>query len=157
MKTAEINKSLVVHTILFATDFSDAANKAQSYATGLANRFRAKLVVAHANELPNYGLRPENWRAANEEGAARMRALQKTLKLALGLKADFHVDEGSVWSLIESVLAKREVDLIVVGTRGRTGVGKLLLGSHSGGNFPARPLPGADGRTARYADDRRRK
>jgi nucleotide-binding universal stress UspA family protein len=130
-----------VRTILFATDFSAAASKAQSYATGLANRFRAKLIVAHAHELPNYGLRPENWRAANEQGAAKMRELEKTLAVAPGLKAEFHVDEGSAWSLIEAVLVKQEVDLIVVGTRGRTGVGRLLLGSQAEEIFRHAPCP----------------
>ena len=141
MRTAEATAPATVHTILFATDFSDAAKKAQSYATGLANRFRAKLIVAHANELPNYGLRPENWRAANEEGAAKMRGLKESLTAMPGLKADFHVDEGSAWSLVESVLADRDVDLIVAGTRGRTGVGKLVLGSQSEEIFRHAPCP----------------
>ena len=141
MQTAESIAPAAIHAILFATDFSDAAKKAQSYATGLAKRFRAKLIVAHANEPPNYGLRPENWRVANQEGAAKMRELKQTLSAVPGLKADFHVDEGSAWNLVESVLSNREVDLIVVGTRGRTGVGKLLLGSQSEEIFRHAPCP----------------
>jgi nucleotide-binding universal stress UspA family protein len=142
MRTAELTAAAAVETILFATDFSDAAQKAQSYATGLANRFRAKLVVAHANEPPNYGLRPENWRAANEQAAAKMRELQATLTTTFpGFSSEFCVDEGSAWHVVESLLGKRKVDLIVVGTRGRTGLGKLLLGSQAEEIFRHAPCP----------------
>lgn len=142
MRTAELTAPAAVHTIVFATDFSHVAKRAQSYATGLASRFRAKLVVAHANEPPNYGLRPENWRAANEQAAAKMRELQKTLTTNFpGFQSDFCVDEGSAWQVVESLLGKRKVDLIVVGTRGRTGVGKLLLGSQAEEIFRHAPCP----------------
>jgi len=142
MRTAQITTPAAVRTILFATDFSDAAKRAQSYATGLSTRFRAKLVVAHANEPPNYGLRPENWRAANEQAAAKMSELQKTLTSTFsGFESDFCVDEGSAWHVVESLLGKRNVDLIVVGTRGRTGVGKLLLGSQAEEIFRHAPCP----------------
>jgi nucleotide-binding universal stress UspA family protein len=120
-----------VQTILFATDFSESARKAQTYATGLANRFRANLIVAHANDLPNYGQRPENWRVANEGSADAMRALEKEMAAYPGFHTSFHVDEGTAWQMIESVIEKEKIDLIVLGTRGRTGAGKLLLGSHA--------------------------
>jgi len=142
MKTAELATPAAVHTILFATDFSDSAQRAQSYATGLANRFRAKLIVAHANEPPNYGLRPENWRAANEQAAAKMRGLETAFGKAFpGFQSDFFVDEGSAWQVVESLLGRRKVDLIVVGTRGRTGMGKLLLGSQAEEIFRRAPCP----------------
>jgi nucleotide-binding universal stress UspA family protein len=142
MRAAELTTPAAVRTILFATDFSDAANRAQSYATGLANRFRADLVVVHANEPPNYGLRPENWRAANEQATVKMRELRTALITNFpGFQSDFCVDEGSAWPVVESLLGKRKVDLIVVGTRGRTGVGKLLLGSQAEEIFRHAPCP----------------
>jgi len=142
MRSAALTAPVAVHTIVFATDFSDASAKAQSYATGLANRLRAKLVVAHANEPPNYGLRPENWRAANEQTAAKMRELERILATTFpGFSSEFCVGEGSAWQVVESLLDKRKVDLIVVGTRGRTGLGKLLLGSQAEEIFRHAPCP----------------
>ena len=142
MRTAELTTPAVVHTILLATDFSDAANRAQSYATGLARRFRVKLVVAHANEPPNYGLRPETWRIANEQATAKMRELETTLSTNFpGFESEFCVDEGSAWPMVQSLLGKQKVDLIVVGTRGRTGVEKLLLGSQAEEIFRHAPCP----------------
>jgi nucleotide-binding universal stress UspA family protein len=132
MGTAEFTTPTAIHTILFATDFSESAKRAQSYATGMANRFRANLIVAHANDLPNYGQRPENWRAANEGAAGAMRQIEREMAAAHpAFHAEFHVDEGTTWQMVESVLEREKVDLIVMGTRGRTGVGKFLLGSQA--------------------------
>ncbi len=132
MKIPEKTFMVAVRSILFATDFSDAAKRAQSYATGLANRFGAKLFVVHANEPPNYGLRPETWRAANEASAAEMRNLGGSLTAAFpGLQHQFCLSEGTAWQAVESVMEEHKIDLIVLGTRGRTGFGKLLLGSQA--------------------------
>lgn len=142
MKAAEMTTPVAVKTILFATDFSDAAKRAQSYATGLANRLRAKLFVVHANEPPNYGLRPENWRMANEASAAAMKELRQSLTATFpGFESEFYVDEGSAWHVVESALEKNKVDLIVLGTRGRSGIGKLLLGSQAEEILRRAPCP----------------
>lgn len=131
-KAATMTTAVAINNILFATDFSDSAERAQSYATGLANRFRAKLFVVHANEPPNYGLRPENWRAASEATAAEMKELRHTLATNFpGFESEFCVGEGTAWQVVESVLQKNKIDLIVVGTRGRTGLGRLALGSQA--------------------------
>jgi nucleotide-binding universal stress UspA family protein len=53
MKTAARSTPATLNTVLFATDFSDSAKRAQSYATALAKRFGAKLFVVHAKEPPN--------------------------------------------------------------------------------------------------------
>jgi nucleotide-binding universal stress UspA family protein len=129
MKAAAKSVPARIKTILFATDFSDVASRAQSYATGLANRFGAKLIVVHAKEAPNYALPPETWRAADEADAFNRRKLQDSLdKSSPGLGSQIHVGEGPVWQVIESALEKSRADLIVLGTRGRTGGARLLLG-----------------------------
>lgn len=121
-----------VKTILFPTDFSDASKRAQSYATALANRFRAKLLILHAREPRDYTLPPETWQGAKDADAQKMEELQKSIARSFpGLKTEPCAGEGTAWQIVESALAKDKVDMIVLGTRGRTGVGKLLLGSHA--------------------------
>lgn len=39
--------------------------------------------------------------------------------------------EGSVWPVLNLAIKSHDIDLIVVGTRGRTGIGKALLGSQA--------------------------
>ena len=132
MKTAERSTPVTLKTILFATDFSDSAKRAQSYATGLSNRFRAKVIVVHAKEPPNYALPPESWKRADDADALHMQELRQLLpKLMPGLECEFCVGEGTTWQIVESALEKNKADLIVLGTRGRTGAAKLLLGSQA--------------------------
>jgi nucleotide-binding universal stress UspA family protein len=96
----------------------------------------------HANEPPNYGLRPENWRVASEASAAEMKELRQSITTAFpGFESEFCAGEGNAWQVVESVLEKNKIDLIVLGTRGRTGVGKLLLGSQAEEIFRHAPCP----------------
>jgi nucleotide-binding universal stress UspA family protein len=132
MKAAPQSTSMTLKTILFATDFSESAKRAQSYATGLSNRFRAKVIVVHAKEAPNYALPPESWRRADDADALQMQELRQSLaKLTPGLECEFCVGEGTAWQIVEAALEKNKADLIVLGTRGRTGATKLLLGSQA--------------------------
>ena len=133
MKTAAaLDTAVAVKTILFATDFSDASKRAQSYATGLANRFRAKLLILHARDPRDYNLPPETWQRGEDADEHKMQELQKSIASSFpGLKSELCVGEGTAWQIVESALAKNKVDLIVLGTRGRTGAGKLLLGSQA--------------------------
>ncbi len=142
MNGAAVSTPITVKTILFATDFSDASEKARSYATGLAKRFRANLVVVHAKAPSNYALPPETWRSADDAEKLKMKELRESLsKSSPGLEREFLVGEGSAWQVVESALEKTKVDLIVLGTRGRTGAGKLLLGSQAEAIFRRASCP----------------
>jgi nucleotide-binding universal stress UspA family protein len=132
MKTSAIATAATVKTILFATDFSPSAERAQGYAEGLAARFRAKLIVVHAKQPPNYALPPDSWRSTDDASAMEMEKVKKSiLNSVAGIDSEFHTGEGTAWQVVDTVAAKTKIDLIIVGTRGRTGVGKALLGSRA--------------------------
>ena len=64
--------------------------------------------------------------------AARADAHQRMETLASHLKTVPHhtyVREGEVWESLSEIIQTHEIDLLVVGTHGRTGVEKLVLGS----------------------------
>jgi nucleotide-binding universal stress UspA family protein len=124
-------KPATLKTILFATDFSPASNRAQGYATGLATRFRAKLVVMHATGPRNYAVPPETW-PEDDQAATRVRKLKESISNSVaGIQAETRLSEGSAWDAVNSFAAETQVDLLVLGTRGREGVSKLLLGSQA--------------------------
>jgi nucleotide-binding universal stress UspA family protein len=116
--------------ILFATDFSSASDAALRYASALARDTGAKLLIVHVEEPPvAYGtgemyFEPiETTRPGLEETLTLVRPTIPTVvcehQLLLGNPAQ---------ELVE--LAEREkVDLIVMGTHGRTGLSRLLMGS----------------------------
>ncbi|MGB2834759.1 MAG: universal stress protein [Candidatus Sulfotelmatobacter sp.] len=119
--------------ILFATDFSPASIVALPYATAIARHFGAKIYLAYVIPPDAYDLIPvderdpvlENIRAHAEGQMAAVRARP----LLKGLSHEVLVDHGFVWPMLSAMAEKHEINLIVIGTHGRRGVEKMLLGS----------------------------
>jgi nucleotide-binding universal stress UspA family protein len=116
--------------ILLASDYSASANLAMPYAAGMARSFGATLYAMHVQEPINYALPPGTW-----QGLELTREMEEKF-LVEAIRRDFpdvrphvlHAD-GVVWRAVDLAIRKKEIDLVVVGTRGRTGIGKALLGS----------------------------
>jgi len=127
-----LEKRITLKNILYATDFSPAAENALKYAGALAKSFGAKLYALHVQEPGNYALPPELWQGAEQAREEQMNELRKTLIRAFpGVLSETIVGEGGLWPALALAVEKYRIDLIVVGTRGRTGFGKLLLGSQA--------------------------
>jgi nucleotide-binding universal stress UspA family protein len=132
MKTVESGKSVKLNSILFASDFSCCSEAALPFALSIARRYGATLHAAHV--LPSVAemvlIWPENWRAMMEEEEKRIHhkvaQLQEQL---LGVPHSILTPRGKVADAIEQIIATHDIDLAVVGTQGRTGFYKLLLGS----------------------------
>jgi nucleotide-binding universal stress UspA family protein len=121
---------VMFRNILLASDYSASANLAMPYAAGMARSFGATLYAMHVQEPINYALPPVTW-----QGVELTRDMEKQF-LVEAIRRDFpdvhpHIlrGEGVVWRAIEAAIQKHEIDLVVVGTRGRAGIGKALLGS----------------------------
>ena len=109
--------TLAVREILLATDFSEVAQQAGRAAADLARHFGARLHVLH---VVGPGRDPE----------PRPRALGYAIdQLGAGLRTVAATVTGSPSREIASYAAQHGIDLIVLGTHGRTGVSRALLGS----------------------------
>jgi nucleotide-binding universal stress UspA family protein len=130
MKIIEAQTKIQIKNILFATDFSPAANAALPFAFTLARRYAAKVHAVHVSVSDLYLTAPAGALTGlpGEEKAIKER-LHELLKDAGEVGCDVIAGTGDVWQVIAAIVAQRGIDLIVIGTRGRTGVGKLLLGS----------------------------
>ncbi|HVO58523.1 MAG TPA: universal stress protein [Dongiaceae bacterium] len=118
--------------ILFATDFSEAAERALPYAAGLARSFAANLYAIHVQEPVNYALPVETWQSVELAEEQRIQKLAEAIRKQFPeLSPKLLLGEGTVRGAVEAAVQAHEVDLIVVGTRGRTGLGKALLGSQA--------------------------
>jgi nucleotide-binding universal stress UspA family protein len=119
----------MVRNILVPTDFSETSNGALGYALGLARAFGAQLYLLH---VP--GGTGENFEAnfpvGRFEGAPRewMSGFLNPGEIAR-LAPEYAVRIGVPAEEIVRYADARNIDLIVMGTHGRTGVAHLLMGS----------------------------
>ena len=122
--------------ILCAVDFSEGSREALRVAAGMAAVDNAELVVAHVWTPPVYfmgetvGL-PASLLADLVYAAERELAAWKTEAVGLGAtRVSTAFLTGAPWHEIAATAKKdHSIDLLVVGTHGRTGLKHALLGS----------------------------
>jgi nucleotide-binding universal stress UspA family protein len=130
MAVKESTTQVTFRNILFATDFSAAANLAMPVAAGLAKSFRGKLYVLHVHEPANYALAPEASQVAQTTREMETQCLREVVNRDFpGGTPEILEGEGLVLSTILAASRTHDIDLIVVGTRGRGGLRRALLGS----------------------------
>lgn len=123
-----------IHQILAPTDFSEYSKQAIAYAREWAQRFGAKLVLLHVVELPAYrleGLPLSRLGASFLDDLVRQAAdaLAQILPQETEVEVMRRVVVGVPYRKIVEVAAAEKVDLIVMATRGRTGLSHLIMGS----------------------------
>lgn len=119
--------------ILFATDLSPASKTALPYVAAIARHFGSLTYLAYIIPPEAYSLIPPNERdtaleklqGAIESEMAGVRAMP----LLKGLSHEVLIDHGDVWPTLSAMVEQHDVNLIAIGTHGRRGVEKLLLGS----------------------------
>jgi nucleotide-binding universal stress UspA family protein len=117
-------------TILFPTDFSTASDAAMVHAEALAKASQAKLLIIHVEEPPlaygggelYYGL-PE----PNSERIQQM--LEDVRPRDTAVPYEHRLTMGDPAGEIVRIAAEEGAEMIVLGTHGRTGVTRLLMGS----------------------------
>jgi nucleotide-binding universal stress UspA family protein len=127
-----------IRTILVPTDFSECGNYALSYAASLARMFRASIICVHVIEpmVPTVGYSgmTEPLPIADITDQLEDSAERELPKIAeraeyAGLKTEEVIVHGEAASEIVRVAKDKNVDLIVVSSHGRTGLGRILFGS----------------------------
>jgi len=116
--------------ILFPTDFSPASQEALRWATSLARDTGATLIIAHVEEPPMaYG--GGEMYVADDEGDREelRRALVKVVPLDSKVPFEHQLLVGDPATAIVEAAENDGADIIVLGTHGRTGITRLLMGS----------------------------
>ena len=116
--------------ILFATDFSPASDAALEYATSLARDAGATLVVLHVEELPLPYAGSEVYltQLAYPDPEIRRR-LEAIVPTDPSVRCQHRLVQGVPADDIPRVANEEGADLIVIGTHGRTGLTRVLMGS----------------------------
>lgn len=121
--------------ILVPTDFTETSDHALEWALDLAKRLGAAVTVLHAYEIPIVGF-PDGAIIATPEIAGRIADASKAALESVmakiqnrGVTVDSLLREGVPWEEINAVAEGIDADLVVIGTHGRRGLTRALLGS----------------------------
>ena len=143
MKPAAAKIRTQFENILFATDFSAAAAHAVPFVKKIARHFQSNLVALHVKPpVVNPMTQPTTWQA--DIVAARVfdkKHRDELLDTFAGINTEVLIEEGDIQSCLQSAIEKHNTDLVVIATRGRTGVAKVLLGSVAEEIFRTLPCP----------------
>ncbi len=124
--------------ILVPTDFSRSSEIALEKAMDLAEEYNAKVVLLHVDEdiqqcAADYCLRTEDVMKIEEENMQRSRKLLEqeadSLRGAKHIDIEYNLRTGSPIEVILEEQEKLSPDLIVIGTHGREGFFKHVIGS----------------------------
>lgn len=120
--------------ILVALDFGEPSNQALRMAIDLAKRYGASLTLMHTYEIPAYAypgieFAPRELFAVVADAAAKqldeaLAEVRKELPAAHAI-----LKRGSPWREILATIEETKADLVVMGTHGRRGLGRAILGS----------------------------
>jgi nucleotide-binding universal stress UspA family protein len=126
----------LIRTILVPVDFSDCSLAGLTYAVRFAREFGGRIIALHVTDLGpvmmttgcgEYYL-PTYMQAARRRCDGEMRNFLKRVNFD-GVRVDRLSVAGYCPAAIYEAAAKENVDLIIISTHGRTGLGRALIGS----------------------------
>lgn len=142
--SASVQTRIAIKNILFLTDFSEPSEAALPFLVSLARGYRAKVHALHV-------LLPEPMAYSTPEGmAAALDAQDECAQIGkerleaqlAGITHDVSVvRSGTVREAMDEAVRNCAADMVVLGTHGRTGAQKLLLGSIAEDIFRRSPVP----------------
>lgn len=144
MKAATAITRVNFRNVLFLTDFSEPSEAAVPFVSAIARAYGSKTLVLNVL-LPDPLLYSTPTAINLVEEAQRdtaKAAMQQVASQLSGFPCETRVEWGpEVWPIAEEAIKSHGIDLVVVGTHGRTGTEKLLLGSVAEEIFRRSPVP----------------
>ena len=138
----------VRHKILVPYDFSADSETAAAYAGWIAEKRGARVHLLHACALPVHGLTPYEavlpnglWEQVHSSAAERLEEVRAGLASRHGGEVTAEVVDGAPGDSIQAAIDGFGADLVVMGTRGRTGLEHVVLGSVAERTLRTAPCP----------------
>jgi universal stress protein A len=120
---------------LIPIDFSEFANQALDYAIALATKLQARLTLLHVIHAMPLGVAemgaslPYSYLQELEADIAQSMGEYLTRVQEAGLEGEIMIVHGVPFEEIVNTAAANQIDLIIMGTHGRSGLQHVLLGS----------------------------
>jgi len=124
-----------ISNVLAPTDCSEASIDALNYSIKIAKRYHAKLmvlyVISHVKKAASHTLSEKSPYNFKDQFSGTKNQLEEFWRSIgeNGIKADLVLGYGDPFAEIMSFAKSKKNDIIVMGTRGRTGLAHLLMGS----------------------------
>jgi len=145
MPTAQEVARISLKTILFPTDFSPASSAALPFALALARVYGSTLLMTHIippephRQVVTDPLPAQDDRVWQD---ARHKLREWTQDRSIGnTPCKALLDQGDLADAIPDMIREQAVDLVVLGTHGRRGVSKMVLGSGAEKIYRTAPCP----------------
>ncbi|HUO33364.1 MAG TPA: universal stress protein [Candidatus Acidoferrum sp.] len=130
MPTVATQARIQLKNILFATDFSWAATTAAPYVNEIARHFGAHIVAAHIRPpAVNPMTYPTSWPVYVEAAETENKKHRSELLSLFPGETEVIIEEGDARTKLPALAEEKRIDLLVMGTHGRTGVPRFVLGS----------------------------
>lgn len=123
----------IIHSILVAVDGSETSSNAAKIAIDLSKKFGAKLIALRIVP-PNLRFNKEIFDIANQNGQKIVNEVRENaIAKGVNIQTEVISDVISITKVIVEYAEENDVNLIVLGTRGNSGIKRLLLGSTASG------------------------
>lgn len=117
-----------IKTILFATDYSPTCRDALRFAASLARERGATLLITHVSQLEEYPV-GELFDEEPSDSDAELEELRAVTVPDPRIHCEHRLLHGDPATQIVELAKQAGVETIVLGTQGRTGLGRMLTGS----------------------------
>jgi nucleotide-binding universal stress UspA family protein len=112
-----------IKTVVVPIDFSDTSANALSFAAELSKRTSARLLAVHILQNSD----------TKEEIKNKLQSVESGLKMSFGsgLKCESSLAHGDIVTALKKIIEAEQADLVIMGTKGASGLKKILIGSNT--------------------------
>lgn len=133
--------------ILVPTDFSSCADKAITFAVESAKILSAEIILLHALDIQGslytdyMGVTKEYNQALQNQFFHKLNSIKAIIQNTEGIKSDAIVSKNSLKNAMAEVADGNDIDLIVMGTLGASGIKKVFFGSNTSSVIGSSKIP----------------